>query len=516
MWTVLSFVVAAVHAAEVCPYSAVLPAAASEPHLVASDAICAAIDHLGSEPVVAPPATRPPKRGGAACPGAAIHGHWSFKRFQDGGPIFEYTAPRTATCNFTQFDRDLARKCLHGRRLVFVGQSLMRYHYLGFVYLLTHGIPERVRSNATGLNAAAHAPKGNEYRSPLVGKREWGDDWDVFFRGVRSMIGDDVFYIWGKKDIGSAFYRNQAERLAMSYFPRMHSTNPTFTAADWCVEVEKLNETKRRPQLPCCSKAKHPRLSSARNVFGPLNLTEAFRAMVTTLGTLADADAVMLGPTHTRGWIPTVKKDVCDISREAERSTAPVGGHVWWTTRPPSPPSEHVPPTKEVLHGNAKKRTSGKQEHTNSYNERIASTTIIYAEAHELKRALALAAKTSAESPVGLWDRWVMVEQLMRLARCMAKGRDPHDAAEKIDMLFWVDNLHLQPFVTLELNNVWLNQVCSADGRWVNDPHEVPLWPEEEEEFWSHAPQDADLRARMQKDTECAPLLNGWWDGSHR
>jgi hypothetical protein len=107
-----------------------------------------------------------------------------WKMRQDGSR--ELTLP--STCRLKRYTAHQARQCLKNKNLLFVGDSVMRFQFLGFAYFLEHGKwPKRFLSPTPLLDERDVEP------NVCTGGNWWTGGWDVYHQDIGGGIDGGVF-----------------------------------------------------------------------------------------------------------------------------------------------------------------------------------------------------------------------------------------------------------------------------------------------------------------------------------
>jgi hypothetical protein len=227
-----------------------------------------------------------------ACSRAAEIGKWRFSHWAEGGPILEFTVQEqdqqqsSEYCRWTRFNNSLARKCLKGRHLLFLGQSLMRYHFLAFA-LVAEGARTGLRSNATGAYANKKFPKGNKVFRSLLWENEH-INWESYFDAIEDQLnGHDIFNRAHEKRVyDTHYYRNPSAQISLTFLPVMHQT---------AVDTIQL-------RLQCHDNAEpHSRPDCEHKQFS-IPAPNLLRQWLQPRSNVSHADAIIIGFGHERGW----------------------------------------------------------------------------------------------------------------------------------------------------------------------------------------------------------------------
>ncbi|KAI7842769.1 hypothetical protein COHA_003517 [Chlorella ohadii] len=121
-------------------------------------------------------------------------------------PPWQAPSLQLTRCKLRRFTPEAARKCLEGRPLVMIGDSLTRYQYIALIYFLEFG-----RWPAPLRGAAGHP-------SPVIAS-EWGP-WSQFYQGTTTMFAGHQQCRCFRQDAFNApedrFYRNG--NLSMTFY----------------------------------------------------------------------------------------------------------------------------------------------------------------------------------------------------------------------------------------------------------------------------------------------------------
>jgi hypothetical protein len=148
--------------------------------------------------------------------------------------------------------RNSARKCFRDKRIVMVGDSMMRYQYLALVYWLENGtqppagfhgvVDGMLPGNKSGTESPASWDKEsicNEYSwKELRGDQFYGRGWNHFYAGTSRLLnGHEHCDCWRQDHLHSVenrYYRLPEDNISVSYFSWAGQNSPSsMTHGHW-------------------------------------------------------------------------------------------------------------------------------------------------------------------------------------------------------------------------------------------------------------------------------------------
>jgi hypothetical protein len=141
--------------------------------------------------------------------------------------------PQTVESNFTARNDILQEKhreptehhtptsCFHGKRIVMVGDSMMRYQYLALVYWLEHGIQPPPGYDSSTM-ASDKESMCNEFSwKDLLDDAHYGAGWKHFYEGTSALMnGHEYCDCWRRSsslNVENRYFRLSSQNISITY-----------------------------------------------------------------------------------------------------------------------------------------------------------------------------------------------------------------------------------------------------------------------------------------------------------